>query len=108
TRERHAIWIRPCPVGSGVRFRRGLHVETGRRGHQIQESGDAMKARRLFAACVLAACAAAAGEWPQFRGPASSGVSDDARPPVKWDAVKGTNIVWTADIPGLSVSSPVV
>ena len=68
-----------------------------------------MKAWRLIPACILAAgCAAAAGEWPQFRGSSSSGVSDDARPPVKWDTVKGTNIVWTADIPGLSVSSPVV
>jgi outer membrane protein assembly factor BamB len=68
-----------------------------------------MKAWRLFPAGILAvACTVAAGEWPQFRGSSSSGVSDDAKPPVKWDVVKGTNIAWTADIPGLSVSSPVV
>jgi outer membrane protein assembly factor BamB len=27
---------------------------------------------------------------------------------VQWDAAKGTNIAWTSEIPGLSVSSPVV
>src|SRR5437868_5251178 len=54
------------------------------------------------------ACMASAGDWPQFRGPSSSGVGDGAQPPVKWDVAKGTNVLWTAEIPGLSVSSPVV
>jgi outer membrane protein assembly factor BamB len=57
---------------------------------------------------LLAPGVALAGDWPQFRGPSSSGIGDGANPPVHWDAVKGTNIVWTAEIPGLSVSSPVV
>ncbi len=59
--------------------------------------------------CLLAACAcAAAADWPQFRGPSASGVSPSANPPVQWDAVKGVNVAWKAEIPGLGVSSPVV
>lgn len=60
---------------------------------------------------VMAAAAAAslcAGDWPQFRGPSASGVGDGAKPPVKWDAAKGTNIVWSVEIPGLADSSPIV
>ncbi len=52
--------------------------------------------------------AAMAGDWPQFRGPSASGVGDGAKPPVHWDATKGANVVWKTEIPGLSVSSPVV
>jgi hypothetical protein len=52
--------------------------------------------------------AASAGDWPQFRGPSASGVGDGAKPPVKWDASKGTNIVWSVEIPGLADSSPIV
>jgi len=57
---------------------------------------------------MLAAGAALAGDWPQFRGPSASGVGDGTNPPVHWDAIKGFNIVWSTEIPGLSVSSPVV
>ena len=57
---------------------------------------------------LLFACTALAGDWPQFRGPSGSGVGDGANPPVHWDAVKGTNIVWSTEIPGLSLSSPIV
>jgi len=49
-----------------------------------------------------------AGDWPQFRGPSASGVGDGTKPPVKWDATKGTNIVWSVEIPGLADSSPIV
>jgi outer membrane protein assembly factor BamB len=58
---------------------------------------------------ILAAVATAtAANWPQFRGPSSAGVADDAKPPLNWDVAKGSNIVWKAEIPGLSLSSPVV
>ena len=63
--------------------------------------------KRLFV-LLLAAGAAMAGDWPQFRGPSASGVGDGAKPPVHWDAIKNTNVVWKTEIPGLSVSSPVV
>jgi outer membrane protein assembly factor BamB len=62
--------------------------------------------------CLLAAGAAGAaiagGDWPQFRGPSASGIGDGANPPVRWDVAKGTNVVWSTEIPGLSLSSPVV
>jgi outer membrane protein assembly factor BamB len=57
---------------------------------------------------MLAAGAAPGGDWPQFRGPSASGIGDGTNPPVHWDAVKGSNILWSTEIPGLSVSSPVV
>src|SRR5690349_6390205 len=65
---------------------------------------------RVLAPALVAvfACAAAEGDWPQFRGPSASGVGNGAHPPVQWDASKGTNIVWTAEVPGLANSSPVV
>src|SRR5215471_2884041 len=56
----------------------------------------------------LAICTAMAGDWPQFRGPGNSGLGDGTKPPVHWDATKGTNIVWSAEIPGLANSSPIV
>jgi outer membrane protein assembly factor BamB len=62
----------------------------------------------LEAGLVLAACQAQAGDWPQFRGPSAAGIGDGVKPPVRWDATKGTNIVWTIEIPGLAVSSPIV
>src|SRR5579871_4998504 len=57
---------------------------------------------------VVAVCAAAEGDWPQFRGPSGSGVGTGQHPPIQWDATKGTNILWSAEIPGLANSSPVV
>jgi outer membrane protein assembly factor BamB len=51
---------------------------------------------------------AAAQNWPSFRGPAASGVSDHQNLPLSWDAAHGTHIRWTAAIPGLSHSSPIV
>jgi len=68
-----------------------------------------MKYRLLVPAFTLAmSCAAADGNWPQFRGPSASGLGDGAHPPVQWDLAKGTNVVWTVEIPGLANSSPVV
>jgi len=66
--------------------------------------------RRILASALTLALAGAAadGNWPQFRGPSGSGLGDSANPPVQWDVAKGTNIAWTAEIPGLAISSPVV
>src|SRR5512145_679346 len=51
---------------------------------------------------------AAAGDtnWPQFRGPNASGVSDNPNLPDKWSAVD--NVAWKTDLPGRSWSSPIV
>ena len=45
--------------------------------------------------------------WPQFRGPAAAGIADGANLPDTW-AATGSGILWTARIPGLAHSSPVV
>jgi len=63
---------------------------------------------RMLALAALAAANVSAQNWPQFRGPSASGVGPGAKAPVRWDAVKGTNVVWKTEIPGLSVSSPIV
>ena len=61
----------------------------------------------LFCLC-LAASAARAQNWPQFRGAGASGVAEGKPAPAKWDAVKAENVRWKTPIPGLGHSSPVV
>ena len=48
---------------------------------------------------------AAAANWPQFRGPNTSGVSDDGRPPIHFGP--DTNLLWKTAVPG-GLSAPVV
>jgi len=55
---------------------------------------------------LLLAAALAPDHWPQFRGPDSSGVAEDARLPERWSETE--NVAWKTDIPGLGWSSPVV
>jgi outer membrane protein assembly factor BamB len=45
-------------------------------------------------------------DWPQFRGPDSSGVSVEKDLPVKWSATE--NIRWKAELPGRGLSSPII
>jgi outer membrane protein assembly factor BamB len=49
------------------------------------------------------AATAAVDSWPAFHGPNSSGVSDTAKPPVKFGPTE--NVLWSSDVPG-SPSSP--
>jgi len=67
-----------------------------------------MTLRVLLLPFLLVTCAAAAPQnWPQFRGPDSSGVAaDDPRLPDRWS--KTENVAWKAEIPGRGWSSPVV
>ncbi len=44
--------------------------------------------------------------WPQFRGADARGIGESDRLPIVWGP--GTNISWTADIPGRGWSSPIV
>ncbi|MCE9534553.1 MAG: PQQ-binding-like beta-propeller repeat protein [Planctomycetes bacterium] len=55
---------------------------------------------------LLIASLASAGDWPQFRGQASNGVSEDKNLPTTWSPTE--NIRWKAAVPGRSVASPVV
>jgi outer membrane protein assembly factor BamB len=50
----------------------------------------------------------AADNWPSFRGPQASGVSDTATPPVRWEVSTAANMAWRTAIPGLGHSSPIV
>ena len=55
---------------------------------------------RLTIALVIAACATvAAADWPQWRGPHGSGVSDEKDVPVRWSATE--NVTWKTSITGL-------
>lgn len=61
-----------------------------------------------IACLLLAGHPGYAANWPQFRGPAASGV-DDTRPlPTKWNISTGENIRWQTPIPGLAHASPIV
>src|SRR5438552_9848189 len=55
----------------------------------------------------LAAFAASTVNWPQFRGPNASGVSDDPAP-ITWNVESGENIRWQTPIPGLGHACPIV
>jgi len=44
--------------------------------------------------------------WPQWRGPASNGVSTTAQPPTEWSETK--NIRWKIEIPGRGAGTPIV
>jgi outer membrane protein assembly factor BamB len=46
-----------------------------------------------------------AADWPQFRGPAGSGVSDDHKPPIKFGPTE--NLAWKVAVPP-GASSPIV
>jgi outer membrane protein assembly factor BamB len=51
---------------------------------------------------------APAANWPGFRGPSASGIADGVRLPETWDVATGRNVAWTAEVPGLAHSSPIV
>ncbi len=59
----------------------------------------------LFAA--LALYAAAADNWPQFRGPSGNGISS-APAPTTWNLDTRQNVRWIRDLPGLGHASPIV
>ena len=62
----------------------------------------------LLGVLLAAACAAPAaddGNWPRFRGPNGSGVSDATTIPAQWTE---TNYNWKVTLPGVGHSSPVV
>src|SRR5438128_10180623 len=47
-----------------------------------------------------------AADWPQFRGPGGSGVSNEKGLPATWSSKE--NIVWRTSLPGPGRSSPIV
>src|SRR6476646_9622789 len=61
--------------------------------------------RTLVIALALAGLASA-GNWPGFRGPNGSAVSDETQLPAEWG--KDNNVAWKVAIPGYGSSCPVV
>ncbi len=51
---------------------------------------------------------ALAANWPQFRGPAASGVDTSKPAPTTWNIEKSENVAWKTEIPGLSHASPIL
>ena len=61
----------------------------------------------VFAFLAFACWAApAAGDWPQWRGPAGNGTAAAAAPPLEWGPEK--NIVWRVPLPSWGGSTPIV
>ena len=55
---------------------------------------------------ILVRATAADANWPQFRGPASTGVADNPNLPDHWST--NENVAWKIEVPGRGWSSPVV
>ena len=65
--------------------------------------------KRTFAvalALLVTAPAVLLADWPQWRGPRGTGVSDERNLPVTWSATE--NVAWRVDLGGSGVSSPIV
>jgi outer membrane protein assembly factor BamB len=62
----------------------------------------------LSTVIVVQTLAAAAANWPSFRGPAASGIGEGAPAPLTWDVPANKNVKWRVAVPGLAHSSPVV
>jgi outer membrane protein assembly factor BamB len=67
-----------------------------------------MRLRHLLPLLVvsLGATVLNADDWPQWRGPAASGVAPDRTLPTRWSATE--NVAWKAPIAGVGVSTPIV
>ncbi len=65
-----------------------------------------------FTVALAATCqrgtAAAAPQWPQFRGPSARGVDDSFALPTTWNVPKGEYVLWATPIPGLAHASPII
>ncbi len=46
--------------------------------------------------------------WPSFRGPAASGISEGSPLPTTWDVPGSRNVLWKTSVPGLGHSSPII
>jgi outer membrane protein assembly factor BamB len=54
----------------------------------------------------LVSAARGSSEWPQFRGPAGSGIADESSLPERWS--DSQNVAWSSEVPGRGWSSPIV
>jgi outer membrane protein assembly factor BamB len=59
-----------------------------------------------LALMTLVSAARGPSEWPQFRGPAGSGIADESSLPERWS--DSQNVAWSYEVPGRGWSSPIV
>lgn len=64
--------------------------------------------KALLISCLILLCftVSRADNWPQWRGPAMNGVSNEKNLPLRWTSEE--NIAWKLALPGLSGSTPIV
>ena len=62
----------------------------------------------LGTVCIMIPSLYAGQNWPSFRGPSASGVTEGYQTAVKWDVGRSENVLWKTQIPGLSHSCPAV
>ena len=66
-----------------------------------------MRRFKFGAALALAFCGSvSAADWPQWRGPLGTGITDERNLPERWSATE--NVAWKAGLAGVGVSSPIV
>ncbi len=61
-----------------------------------------------FTFTLTLAAAALASPWPQYRGPAASGLDASTPLPTTWDATTRTGVRFATPIPGLAHASPII
>ena len=60
----------------------------------------------LFASVNALSVVAQEANWDQWRGPNRNGSVESGKPPIEWNMEK--NIVWKAEVPGKSSSTPII
>src|SRR4051794_3705413 len=77
------------------------------REHDRQaQPGRFGSALRMVCLSLLLANPVYAADWPQFRGPGGTAVSEETGLPTRWGPQE--NIRWQVELPGRGLSSPVV
>src|ERR1017187_1373579 len=95
-----------------MRLLRAPFSQVGRRTCNLQGMelllfrSPAWLRRALYLLALSFAVAAAAENWPCWRGPRLDGTSHEKDVPVYWSAT--SNVLWRADLPGLGHASPIV
>src|SRR5204863_5606331 len=70
-------------------------------------TGLALRSLRSLAAILaVSVFSASSADWPQFHGPAGTGIALDAKPPIKWSDAE--NVQWKKQLPGAGTSRPIV
>jgi hypothetical protein len=62
----------------------------------------------LLGVLTFALSFARAAVWPQFRGPTGGGISSETDLPLTWGVPMNENVLWTAELAGDGIPSPIV